>query len=62
MGDYSTTLPTQKRHSILRGLVRKNGYATTIRDISLRATLNKHHKTAREKMLKDMHWLQAEHK
>ncbi len=62
MGKYSTTLPRAKRHSILCGLVNKHGYASVIRDLNLRATLNKHNKTPHGKMREDMEWLRAEYR
>lgn len=62
MGNYSTSLPADKRHNILRRLVTKLGYSTVVHDLSLRATLNKHNATVHGKMKKDMEWLHGQYR
>lgn len=62
MGSYSTTLAAEKRHAILRRLVTKLGYSTVVKDLNLRATLNKHNAGPYGKMRKDMEWLHTEYR
>ncbi len=41
LGDYSTKNPAAERRVSLKKSVRDKGYATTMREINIRATLNK---------------------
>lgn len=58
MGSYSTKDSEAKRRAALRKDVQKVGYTSTMRDLNLRATLNKNkNPTAAKKMRADMEYL-----
>lgn len=58
LGDYSTTYKQAYRRDVLRNQVEKNSYASTMKDLNLRATLNKNKSPhSSEVMRKDMDYL-----
>lgn len=60
LGDYSTKRPTASRHRELTKRVSRKGYASTVRELSLRATLNKNRApVASHTMKEDMEWLHS---
>lgn len=62
MDDYSTKKPQNERIKSLKKLVRKNGYKTTIMELSLRRTFNKNNKDVYNKMTRDMERLKREYR
>jgi hypothetical protein len=53
LGRYKTSLDDNTRHEILHKLVQKNGKNTVIRDLNLRATMNKNNAPEAAQIMRD---------